>query len=128
VSTTIQDPQTSQPAHPAVETSPVALTPEAVEKIRYFAEKQTDESKKVFRIYVEAGGCSGLQYGFVFDQIRDGDLIVEQDGVRVVIDPTSIMYMGGSTVHYIEDFTGAGFSVKNPLSTGSCGCGHSFFT
>ena len=125
MSTTIQEtesaPQEQSPQR-------ITLTPEALDKIRYFAEKQTDEAKKVFRIYVEAGGCSGLQYGFVFDQLRDGDLLIEQDGLRVVVDPTSIMYMDGATVHYVEDFTGAGFSVKNPMSTGSCGCGHSFFT
>ncbi|HYE80207.1 MAG TPA: iron-sulfur cluster insertion protein ErpA [bacterium] len=122
MSTTINE---TTPQQAAV---PVTLTPEAMEKIKYFAEKQTDEAKKVFRVYVEAGGCSGLQYGFVFDQVRDGDAVIEADGVKVVVDPTSIMYMQGSTIHYVEDFTGAGFSVKNPQATGSCGCGHSFFT
>lgn len=125
MSTTLHTTSTDAPAQ---DQSPVTLTPEALEKIRYFAAKQTDAAKQTFRVYVEAGGCSGLQYGFVFDQERDGDLVITQDDVRVVIDPTSIMYMQGSTIHYVEDFTGAGFSVKNPMSTGSCGCGHSFFT
>lgn len=125
MSTTLHTTSTDAPAQ---DQSPVTLTPEALEKIRYFAAKQADAAKQTFRVYVEAGGCSGLQYGFVFDQERDGDLVITQDDVRVVIDPTSIMYMQGSTIHYVEDFTGAGFSVKNPMSTGSCGCGHSFFT
>ncbi|MCG3153218.1 MAG: Iron-sulfur cluster insertion protein ErpA [bacterium] len=125
MSTTLHTTSTDAPAQ---DQSPVNLTPEALEKIRYFAAKQADAAKQTFRVYVEAGGCSGLQYGFVFDQERDGDLVITQDDVRVVIDPTSIMYMQGSTIHYVEDFTGAGFSVKNPMSTGSCGCGHSFFT
>lgn len=127
MSTVMPDTATNTPAEPQVQQT-VSLTPEAAEKIRYFSEKQTDETKKVFRVYVEAGGCSGLQYGFVFDQLRDGDIVIEAEGVKVVVDPTSIMYMQGAMIHYVEDFTGAGFSVKNPLATGSCGCGHSFFT
>jgi len=125
MSTTIENKTTPESA---VQTQRVVLTPEAIEKLRYFSTKQTDPAKSTFRVYVEAGGCSGLQYGFVFDQERDGDIVVSQDDVRLVVDPTSIMYMDGATIHYVEDFTGAGFSVKNPQSTGSCGCGHSFFT
>lgn len=130
MSTTINPvtPEITSTPESAAATQRVNLTPEALDKIRYFEAKQTDPAKRTFRVYVEAGGCSGLQYGFVFDQERDGDLVIEQDGVRLVIDPTSIMYMDGATIHYVEDFTGAGFSVKNPMSTGSCGCGHSFFT
>lgn len=123
---TVMDP--TPQAAPETTSTPLTITPEAVEKIRYFQGKQTDPARQTFRIYVEAGGCSGLQYGFVFDMERDGDIAIEQDGLRIVVDPTSIMYMQGAVVHYVEDFTGAGFSVKNPLATGSCGCGHSFFT
>ena len=104
----------------------VGLSEKAVEKIREFKGKMADAKGKEFRVYVQGGGCSGFSYGFMFDDKRDGDNIVEASGVACLVDPQSLMFLKGSTVDFIEGLTGAGFTVKNPNATGSCGCGSSF--
>ena len=79
------------------------------------------------RVSVSGGGCSGFQYGFALDdQAEDGDIAIERDGARVVIDGMSLMYMIGCEVDYVEDLTGSYFRVTNPNATASCGCGNSF--
>ena len=79
------------------------------------------------RISVSGGGCSGFQYGFALDDHNeDGDVAVDRDGARVVIDGMSLMYMLGCEVDYVEDLTGSYFRVTNPNASASCGCGNSF--
>lgn len=104
----------------------VGLSEKAVEKIREFKEKMPEAKEKEFRVYVQGGGCSGFSYGFMFDNKRDGDNVVQAGGVSCLVDPQSLMFLKGSTVDFIEGLTGAGFTVKNPNATGSCGCGSSF--
>jgi len=104
----------------------LALTPAAVEKVKYFAKSMPDSEGKPLRIFVHGGGCSGFQYGFQFDEKRDDDNVLELSEITVVVDPQSATYLRDSTVDYVEDFRGAGFSVTNPQSTGGCGCGKSF--
>jgi iron-sulfur cluster assembly accessory protein len=81
---------------------------------------------KYFRIYVEQGGCSGMQYGMVFDEKRDGDLVSEQHGVEVLVDPISANYLRGTVVDFSDALVGGGFKVSNPNAKQSCGCGKSF--
>ncbi len=104
----------------------VSLTDRAVEKVRYFASQMPESAGKPLRIFVQGGGCSGFQYGFTFDDRREDDAQFTFQEIQVVVDPQSAMYLKGSTVDYIEDFRGAGFSVTNPNATGGCGCGKSF--
>jgi iron-sulfur cluster insertion protein len=79
------------------------------------------------RISVSGGGCSGFQYGFALDDHDEvGDVAVDRDGARVVIDGMSLMYMLGCEVDYVEDLTGSYFRVTNPNASASCGCGNSF--
>jgi iron-sulfur cluster insertion protein len=79
------------------------------------------------RISVSGGGCSGFKYGFALDDHdEDGDVAVNRDGARVVIDGMSLMYMLGCEVDYVEDLTGSYFRVTNPNASASCGCGNSF--
>jgi iron-sulfur cluster insertion protein len=79
------------------------------------------------RITVSGGGCSGFQYGFALDQQdEEGDIAIERDGAKVVIDGMSLMYMLGCEVDYVEDLTGSYFRVTNPNASASCGCGNSF--
>jgi iron-sulfur cluster assembly accessory protein len=104
----------------------VTVTPAAVEQIKAVHQAQPEDAGKPLRLYVEAGGCSGLQYGMVFDEVRDGDAIVEVDGIRVVVDEFSSNYLRGSEVDFKDELTGGGFKIVNPNARQSCGCGRSF--
>lgn len=104
----------------------VTVTPAAVEQIKAVHQSEPENAGKPLRLYVEAGGCSGLQYGMVFDEVRDGDNIVEMDGIRVVVDDFSSNYLRGSEVDFKDELTGGGFKIVNPNAKQSCGCGRSF--
>lgn len=81
----------------------------------------------VLRVSVEGGGCSGFQYKFDIQETpAPDDLVIEQEGVKIVVDPVSLQYMGGSSLDYVNDLIGAAFKVENPQATASCGCGTSF--
>src|SRR5499427_9977274 len=112
---------------PITEAAPLlTLTDAAIEKVKYFARTMPDSQGKPLRIFIQGGGCSGFQYGFTFDEKKEGDTVIETGGIQVVVDPQSATYLKDSKVDYVEDFRGAGFSVTNPNSTGGCGCGKSF--
>ncbi len=105
----------------------IDLTPEAVAKVKEFAAQNADQTAgKNFRIAVEGGGCSGMQYKFTFDTKKDDDNLVPCGDIAVLVDAPSLTYMKDAVVDYVNDFSGAGFVVKNPLSKGECGCGISF--
>lgn len=81
------------------------------------------------RVFVSGGGCSGMQYGMALEEEpRAYDNVIEQDGVKIFIDPTSLMYLSGSTIDYIDNLMGGGFHIENPNAVSTCGCGHSFKT
>ena len=81
----------------------------------------------MLRVSVEGGGCSGFQYKFDLVQARDdADLAIEKDGITVLIDPISVVYMEGSVIDFVDDLIGASFQIKNPNATAACGCGTSF--
>ena len=103
----------------------VILTEHAAEKVRLLSAE--DPEAQVLRVAVEGGGCSGFQYAIGFDsEPEEGDVIVEQDGVKVVIDPISLPYLDGSTIDYIDGLMGAGFRFENPNVASTCGCNSSF--
>jgi iron-sulfur cluster assembly accessory protein len=104
----------------------VTVTPAAVEQIKAVHQSEPENAGKPLRLYVEAGGCSGLQYGMVFDELREGDAVVEMDGVKVVVDEFSSNYLRGSQVDFKDELTGGGFKITNPNARQSCGCGRSF--
>jgi iron-sulfur cluster assembly accessory protein len=103
----------------------VDLTENAVGEIRSLLTKAENAGKNL-RLYIEQGGCSGMQYGMVFDERRDGDLISEKDGVSVLIDPISLNYLRGALVDFSDSMTAGGFKITNPNAKQSCGCGKSF--
>jgi iron-sulfur cluster assembly accessory protein len=81
------------------------------------------------RVFVSGGGCSGLQYGMALEaEARAYDSVIEQDGVKVFIDPTSMMYLANATIDYEDSIMGGGFKIDNPNAVSSCGCGTSFKT
>lgn len=104
----------------------VTLTESAAREIQSMGERDPANAGKFLRVFVEAGGCSGLQYGMVFDELRDGDLPREFHGVRVLVDEFSAAYLKGAVVDFSEALTGGGFKITNPNARQSCGCGKSF--
>ena len=104
----------------------VGLTANAAGEIKSMLAKEADAAKKGLRVYVEAGGCSGLQYGMVFDEHRDGDLTLDQHGVPVFVDTFSANYLRGTVIDFSDALTGGGFKIINPNAKQSCGCGKSF--
>jgi iron-sulfur cluster assembly protein/iron-sulfur cluster insertion protein len=105
--------------------SVVELTPRAAEECKSLL-AQPENSGKNLRLYVEQGGCSGMQYGMVFDEKRDGDLISEESGVNILVDPISANYLRGTVVDFSDELVGGGFKISNPNAKQSCGCGKSF--
>ena len=105
--------------------SAVNLTQNAVEEIKSLLTKAENAGKNL-RLYIEEGGCSGMQYGMTFDEKRDGDVISEKDGVSVLIDPISANYLRGAVVDFSDSMTAGGFKITNPNAKQSCGCGKSF--
>jgi iron-sulfur cluster insertion protein len=105
---------------------PFRVSERAVRRIGEILAREGQPGLKL-RISVSGGGCSGFQYGFALDQNdEEGDIAIERDGAKVVIDGMSLMYMLGCEVDYVEDLTGSSFRVSNPNATASCGCGNSF--
>jgi iron-sulfur cluster assembly protein len=111
-----------------VEAPALVLTPGAATKIKtILTERNMPEAG--LRVFVSGGGCSGMQYGMAIEgNPREFDTTVELDGVKVYIDPTSMMYLGGATVDYVDNLMGGGFRIDNPNAVSTCGCGHSFRT
>jgi iron-sulfur cluster assembly accessory protein len=105
----------------------IRLTASAVAEIKTLL-TQPENAGKQFRVYVEQGGCSGMQYGMVFDESRDGDVVGEQDGVTMLVDAFSAQYLRGTQVDFSDALTGGGFKISNPNAKQSCGCGKSFQT
>jgi iron-sulfur cluster assembly accessory protein len=104
----------------------INVTPVAVEKIKEAMEAEGKRNLNL-RVYVEGGGCSGLQYGLVFEEEqKDGDTAMACDGFQILVDRFSLPYLEEITVDYITTLQGAGFKISNPRATGSCGCGSSF--
>ena len=104
----------------------VSLTESAAQQIRSMLADQPENAGKTLRIYVEGGGCSGMQYGMVFDEKRDNDRVSKFFGVSVLVDAVSAEYMQGAVVDYSDALTGGGFKISNPNAKSSCGCGKSF--
>ncbi len=103
----------------------ITMTEKAVDRINAIMVGEEQEGKGL-RIYVEGGGCSGFMYGFEFDETREGDNVLPQEGFDLLVDPMSADHLTGSTVDFVDGLSGSGFQVKNPNASGTCGCGKSF--
>ena len=103
----------------------ISLTPLAAAKIKELLTEEADATL-VLRVAIQGGGCSGFQYGLGFDNVADGDVELELQGVPVVVDPFSAPYLRGTTIDFLNTIQESGFKIDNPNATASCGCGHSF--
>ena len=103
----------------------ISLTSAAAEEVKSML-TQPENAGKILRVYVEQGGCSGMQYSMVFDEKRPDDFFVEMHGVSVLVDPFSAKYLKGTVVDFSNALTGGGFKISNPNAKQSCGCGKSF--
>lgn len=110
------------------QTEEIQLTKTAASMVRNLL-VQKNVPEHGLRVFVSGGGCSGMQYGMALEaEARPYDHVVETDGVRMFIDPTSMMYLSGSVVDYEDNMMGGGFRIDNPNAVSTCGCGHSFKT
>ena len=106
----------------------ITVTPVAGTEVKRFMQQEgVSEAQGGLRVSVQPGGCSGFRYGLLIEeQAAEDDLILEQDGFKVLVDPFSAQYLNGVTIDYVSSMQGSGFTFKNPNATGGCGCGSSF--
>jgi len=103
----------------------ITLTPRAAQQVRTM-QAGLDSAQKRLRVLVESGGCSGFQYGMSFDEPKPDDTLFESEGVPLIMDPTSLAYLSGSSIDFDDGLHGKGFEIKNPNAQSTCGCGKSF--
>ncbi len=106
--------------------SPVTLTARAADKVREIRTEEKIQDGYALRLKVLGGGCSGFTYDLYFDQAQDIDHAFESNGVKMLCDQMSLMYLMGTEVDYVESLQGSGFKFHNPNVTSTCGCGSSF--
>jgi iron-sulfur cluster assembly accessory protein len=109
-------------------TETIYITDEAIETVKNLLQEKNVPDYGL-RVFVAGGGCSGLQYGMALEaEARPYDHVIEQGGIKVFVDPTSMMYLNQATIGYEDSLMGGGFKIDNPNAVSSCGCGSSFKT
>ena len=104
----------------------ITLTDSATDKIRDLIAEENNPDLKL-RIFVQGGGCSGMSYGFTFDEIvNEDDFDLDINGVHLLVDSMSSQYLQGANINYKEDLLGSQFAIENPNAQTTCGCGSSF--
>ena len=106
--------------------SMVLITPTAALKVNEIRNAEAIEANMALRLRVVGGGCAGFSYDLYFDEPAEVDRQVEIQGVKVVVDEMSLMYLVGTEIDYVEGLQGAGFKFNNPNVKSTCGCGSSF--
>ncbi len=107
----------------------VTLSEAAATKLRGIMEEKQLIGTHGLRVFVSGGGCGGMQYGMTFDSDpRDVDIVFEQYGLKVIVDPRSVEYIAGANIDYVDSLMGGGFQIENPNAVSTCGCGSSFRT
>ena len=106
----------------------INVTDNAVRQLRSLLAAQAQDSRRGLRVRIAKGGCSGLQYEMALDEKKDGDAVVERDGMQFLVDGESIDYLRGATLDFHDGLSGVGFHVVNPNASRTCGCGSSFDT
>lgn len=103
----------------------ITLTTRAAKQVLGMQADSNAPAKRL-RVFVESGGCSGLQYGMSFDEPKPGDAELQSEGVALLVDPASLAYLEGSSIDFDDGLHGKGFEIKNPNAQSTCGCGKSF--
>jgi len=104
----------------------ITVTQEAVAEAKRLMEQENLDGF-VLRVGVQGGGCAGLSYTLGFDKtVNETDVVMEEDGLRIVCDNKSMLYLNGATLEYVKDLMGGGFKFNNPNAKSTCGCGSSF--
>lgn len=102
------------------------VTNSTIDKLTDLLTEENNPKLKL-RVFVQGGGCSGMQYGFSFDEEQhEDDFLIDQGFVKILVDSISMQYLSNATIDYKEDLMNAGFSISNPIAETSCGCGSSF--
>ena len=106
----------------------IALSDKAIQQIKVLRDKQPDPDRTYLRVQVIGGGCSGMSYKLDFEATEpsEKDKVIEQDGVRVLVDKKSLLFLQGTTLEFSDGLNGKGFEFKNPNAKRTCGCGSSF--
>lgn len=108
-----------------INSSPITMTPAAIQAVKELLESK-NLTNHALRVFISGGGCSGFQYGLAFEgNVRPEDTTFDLDGIKVVVDEMSIIYLVGSRIDFVEDPQGAGFRIENPNSMGGCHCNSS---
>jgi iron-sulfur cluster assembly protein len=105
----------------------IDVTKAAAQQIKRHLDQDGKLTTHALRMKVVGGGCSGLQYQLAFDdQVKEGDTEIEADGVRVLVDEKSALYLAGSSLDFVDTLMESGFKIENPNASSTCGCGQSF--
>ena len=105
---------------------PLEFTDSAAAKVAELLLEENNPALKL-RVFISGGGCSGFQYGFTFDENeQEGDAVVVNGGVALLVDPMSVQFLLGAEIDYKEDLQGSSFIIRNPNASTTCGCGSSF--
>ncbi len=103
----------------------ITITENVDAKVAEILQEETEATS--LRVFVQGGGCSGMQYGFTLEtEQNEDDFVIEQQGVKYLVDAMSMQYLQGAVIDYKEDLQGANFVINNPNAETSCGCGSSF--
>lgn len=109
-----------------VENATLKFSDAAAARVKQLIEEEKNPKLKL-RVYVSGGGCSGFQYGFEFDEnVREGDTQIENGGVVMLVDASSMQYLANAEVDFLDGFEGSRFVINNPNAKTTCGCGSSF--
>jgi iron-sulfur cluster insertion protein len=104
----------------------ITITENVDTRIASLLQEEANPNLKL-RVFVQGGGCSGMQYGFALEEEQnEDDFVIEQQGVKYLVDAMSMQYLQGATIDFKEDFEGSNFVIQNPNAETSCGCGSSF--
>lgn len=126
MSTTATEIDNTTTAAGAMPDDALVFTDAAALKVKELLEDESNDALKL-RVFVSGGGCSGFQYGFTFDEnVEDGDTCIEKQGVTLLIDAMSLLYLSGAEIDFSDGIEGAQFVIRNPNATTTCGCGNSF--